>query len=71
MTAETYIVFKEHVELWFKRQKIAFKRTMIFMHAARYSPSHSAQKTSDYFPLLVSLDLAFEVACMFCGFESN
>ena len=43
ITAETYTaILKEHLEPWFKQQKIAFRRTQ---DNAAY---HSAKKTSDY-----------------------
>ena len=32
ITAETYIeILKEHLEPWFKRSRIAFRRTMMFI----------------------------------------
>lgn len=47
MTADNYIAFlREHFEPWFKKQRVAFKRTMIFMQDN--APSHSAKKTIEY-----------------------
>ena len=47
ITAETYIaILKEHLEPWFKRPRITFRRTMLFMQDT--DPSHSAKKTSEY-----------------------
>ena len=51
-TAETYIAFlKEHLDPWFKRQRITHRRTMMFMqtNATAY---HSAKKTCEYLQLL-------------------
>ena len=47
ITAETYIaILKEHLETWVKRQRIAFRRTIMFMQDN--APYHSAKKTSEY-----------------------
>ena len=59
MIAETYIVFfKDHLKPWFKRQRITFKRTMMFIQGN--APSLSALKTSEHLPTVV-----------FSGSESN
>ena len=47
ITAETYIaILKEHLGPWFKRQRITFRRTMMFMQDN--APYHSAKSTSEY-----------------------
>ena len=47
ITADAYIAFlKEHLESWLKKQRITFRRTIIFMQDN--APSHSAHKTTEY-----------------------
>ena len=47
MTANTYINFlKDNLELWLKKQKVTFRRSIIFMQDN--APSHAAKKTSEY-----------------------
>ena len=46
MTANTYINFlKDNLELWLKKQKLTFRRSIIFMQDN--APSHAAKKTSE------------------------
>lgn len=47
MTADAYIAFmKEHLEPWMKRQRVAFRRAIVFMQDN--APSHAAHKTTEY-----------------------
>ena len=59
MTADAYITFlREHLEPCLKKQRISFKRIMIFMQDN--VPSHAGHKTTEYLPKLG-----------FCGLQKN
>ena len=73
ITAETYsTILKEHLEPWFKRKRIVFRRRMMFMKDnAAY---HSTEKTiGEYLQLNARLlwTSPYEVACLFSGYECN
>ena len=47
ITADVYIAFlSEYLESLLKRQKITFRRTILFMR--KNAPSHSVHKTTEY-----------------------
>lgn len=71
MTADAYISFlKDHLQPWLKRQRVTFRRSIIFMQDN--VPSHAAKKTTEYLQQLgINWDKKNAVARKFSRFEPD